>query len=301
MSNHSRSNASPTSHAFMFIDYENLFTYIEQNSIDRTHPKYVINSLLNSALHYVKQDLQFNLGTPVAYADFSLIDSGKPEIQQNLYLAGMEPRFVPASLQSNASEIQICLDVLELMQTQNDIPALFLVTGNRLYLPLIKYCRQRNMQSTAITFQPPELNYADEHSEFFIHADRFLEQTIHAYHDEEYSMEPQVPSQGLGLLTPPEKVTEVTDETALIALEIIDRWFGQYEEVYMTPLLRKLSEMLGGHDNPKLLVNKLEEAGAVWLEKRKGYPYNYTVLLINYNHPNVMLIQSTEDEYMNDG
>jgi len=280
----------------MFIDYDNLFKYIEQNSIERTHPKYIINSLLNSVLHYVKQDRKFQLATPVAYADFTLIDSGKPQIQQSLYLAGMEPRFVPTSLQSNATEIQICIDALTLMQDQADIPAIFFITGDRLYLPLLKFCRQKNVHSLTIAFQPPDLNGVSDHSEFFIHADKFLDQTLHAYHDGEHGSVPSPPSRGTGLMTPPERVTKITDETVLIALEIVDCFFGQYEEIYMTPLLRKLSEMLGGHDIPKSLINKLEESGAVWLEKRKGYPYNYTVLLINYNHPDVISIRENDED-----
>ena len=42
----------------------------------------------------------------------------------------------------------------------------------------------------------------------------------------------------------------------------------------------------------KALVGDLNEAGAVWLEKRRGYPYDYTVLLINHDHPNVLALHA---------
>src|SRR5690606_32141933 len=66
------------------------------------------------------------------------------------------------------------------------------------------------------------------------------------------------------------------------ALRIIEEYFGQYDEVYLTPLLRKLSEELGDiedHD-PKSLIGDLEECGACRLERRKGMPYDCAVLSV---------------------
>jgi hypothetical protein len=40
-------------------------------------------------------------------------------------------------------------------------------------------------------------------------------------------------------------------------------------------------------------VSDLEAAGAARLEKRNGYPYNYTVLIVNDDHPDV---QSVHEE-----
>ena len=63
--------------------------------------------------------------------------------------------------------------------------------------------------------------------------------------------------------------------------------FGQYDEVYLTPLLRRLSEEMPRDAEPKELIAELEEAGAVKLERRRGMPYDYTVLLVNDEHPEV--------------
>ena len=82
------------------------------------------------------------------------------------------------------------------------------------------------------------------------------------------------------------------------ALEVIERFFGQYEEVYLTPLLRKLSEEIGDADDhdPKSLIGDLEECGAVRLERRRGMPYDYTVLIVNGEHPSVIEIKEELDE-----
>ncbi len=284
-------NSASVQRACIFVDYQNLYDYIDRNATDRTQPRYAIHTLLNSALHHVREELGFYLDNPVAYADFALIGSSSdPDIQQSLYLAGLEPRFVPASLQTNASEIQICVDVLDLLQKQTDVQAIFLITGERLYLPLLKFCQRKNVRSVAITFQPPGINYAGEHSDLFIHADKFMTQTVPAHPGEDDTEDPSDPVHPSGLTNTPENVSEITEETVRIALEVIEHFFGRYEEIYLTPLLRKLSDMFGDHDDPKEIVGKLSDAGAVWLEKRKGFPFNYTVLLINYDHPNVIAI-----------
>ena len=76
------------------------------------------------------------------------------------------------------------------------------------------------------------------------------------------------------------------------ALELIEEYFGQYEEIYLTPLLRKLSEQLGEDElDPKEIVSDLEEVGAGRLEKRRGEPHDYTVLILNPRHPDVVEVR----------
>ena len=90
-----------------------------------------------------------------------------------------------------------------------------------------------------------------------------------------------------------EETKEVPYDIDVEALEVIERFFGQYDEVYLTPLLRKLSEELGDIDDhdPKSLIGDLEECGAVRLERRRGMPYDYTVLIVNGEHPTVIEIK----------
>jgi hypothetical protein len=83
----------------------------------------------------------------------------------------------------------------------------------------------------------------------------------------------------------------IEDRMARSGLEIIETYFGQYREVYLTPLLRKLTELLEEEDEPKTVINYLEECGAVWLEKRRGFPHNYTVLIVNEDHPDVIEVK----------
>jgi hypothetical protein len=60
-------------------------------------------------------------------------------------------------------------------------------------------------------------------------------------------------------------------------------------EIWASPFLRRLTDVL-----PELpdwerrqLLNHLRDAGAVRLEKREGEPHPFSVILINYQHPDV--------------
>jgi hypothetical protein len=88
---------------------------------------------------------------------------------------------------------------------------------------------------------------------------------------------------------------------ALRTIAITEEHFGQYDEVYLTPLLRKLSDILGPEHDPKSLISELEEAGAVRLEKRNGYPYDYTVLIVHNDHPDVQEVQENYYEHLGYG
>jgi uncharacterized LabA/DUF88 family protein len=75
------------------------------------------------------------------------------------------------------------------------------------------------------------------------------------------------------------------DEKA--CLKLLVSQYGSYPEIFLSPFLRKLSDGL-----PKLadwqrkaLLSDLEFKGAIRMEKRSGIPFDYTVVVLNYNHP----------------
>ena len=234
--------------AFMFVDYENLFDYIKHHDAQQSNPETKASGLLTAVSQYM-EGMRVSLVSSVAYADFATIGAVGQQIQQSLYLAGVEPRFVPASLQSNASEIQICVDIMNTLQSQRDITVIILVTGDRLYLPLMKFCQQSGFRGVVITFQSPDPSRSVEHSDLFIDANTLLEQTSHPAH----LLNPFAPHP-TNLIERPKPVRLPKKWLRLQT----KHFFGQYEEVYLTPLLRKL-EALGGDDDPKALVG---DAGA---------------------------------------
>jgi hypothetical protein len=74
-------------------------------------------------------------------------------------------------------------------------------------------------------------------------------------------------------------------------LEQMQRFGSQQAtpEIWASPFLRRLTDVL-----PELpdwerrqLLNQLRDAGAVRLEKREGEPHPFSVILVNYQHPDV--------------
>ena len=285
--------------AAIFVDYENLFGHLYSRTGPRARPDELISELLDELRRYLLEEARTQTAMITAYADFSEMHGNGQFIQRGLYLHGIEPRFVPASLQRNAAEIQLVVDAIELLYTRQDVRTFVMVTGDRPYLPLVQQFKRHSCRSLIATFMPPpsteHLPYVED--DVFLNAHNLLSEasrrslastsTIHR------SATSHAPAASYPTGRPqPVEYREITATGALHALEIIEEHFGQYEEVYLTPLLRKLSELLDDEQyDPKSLISELEDAGAVWLEKRRGFPYDYTVLIIDTEHPDVAAIQ----------
>ncbi len=84
-------------------------------------------------------------------------------------------------------------------------------------------------------------------------------------------------------------ISPVVSETEKICLEVLLKNYGHHPEVWMSPFLRKLSDALPrlADFERKALLTTLEGTGAIRIEKRRGEPYDYSIILVNYNHPAV--------------
>jgi hypothetical protein len=91
---------------------------------------------------------------------------------------------------------------------------------------------------------------------------------------------------------PIRRVTRPDERRVLEFLLLQVQKFGSQQatpEIWASPFLRRLTDVL-----PELpdwerrqLLNQLRDAGAVRLEKREGEPHPFSVILINYQHPDV--------------
>ncbi len=287
--------------AAVFVDYENIFSHLYSRTGPRARPDELISELLDELRRYLLEETRTQTAMITAYADFSEMHGNGQYIQRGLYLHGIEPRFVPASLQRNAAEIQLCVDAIEVLYSRPEIRTIVIVTGDRPYLPLVQQFKRHGCRAVIATFMPPpstdQLPYVED--DVFLNAHNLLSEgsrrslasTSAVHRTPSYSSSAPAASYPTGRPQPVE-YREISHAGALHALEIIEEHFGQYEEVYLTPLLRKLSELLDDEQyDPKSLISELEDAGAVWLEKRRGFPYDYTVLIIDTEHPDVAAIQ----------
>ncbi len=96
----------------------------------------------------------------------------------------------------------------------------------------------------------------------------------------------------------PLRLSQIVDREALI---ILLKYFGQHDEIWVGPFLRRLSEDLThlAYHERKAVMDTLIYNGVARLEQRTGYPRDYAVLVLNENHPDVReMRESVESGYL---
>ena len=285
-----------TSHAAVFVDYENLYSILSDRIEIRENIDALIVELIVSLKRHLEQETQTYPTVSNVYANFSSLNDNGLKAQQLLYLHGIEPRYVSSELQVNAVEIQLCIDAVNVLTSRPDLDTFVILTGNRPYLPLVQHFRQYGRRPIVASVDDllSEENVIVFEGCLFLDALSMIGDTIRSTIISDGNVDDQSFRESNTKEQPkkPTPLSAVSDAIALQTLEIIEEHFGQYEEVYLTPLLRKLSDLLDEREyEPKTLISELEDCGAIRLEKRRGFPYDYTVLIIENGHPDVQRIQ----------
>ena len=308
------------SRAAMFIDYNSLYTAVENRTGKRAYPDEVILDMIAELQRHVARDFGCDVGCCRAFADFSQLGDHAGHIQRELAHNGIEPKFVPSTIQENAPENILNFEVGRLLGAGSPESTIIILTGTRVYHVLANAVAQHGKQVIVLPVgMEGEVSDRDVHTMVrYVSASLLLNEALKRV------LGPEEGEEGLEEFASEEPVTDrsdvtyeaITDRASLKTLEVVERYFGQYDEVYLTPLLRKLSEEFGELEyEPKVTINQLEQAGAVWLEKRRGFPYDYTVLILDPAHPDVKSIREgmqpndewgedsdgSEDEYDSDG
>jgi hypothetical protein len=274
--------------AAVFVDYQNLHVLLARQLGGSAHPADYVEAMLDELQRYLADRDYKQTALINAYADFSQLSGDGQAIQQSLYLIGAEPHFAPSTLQGNASEIQLCIDAVNVLHDRPDIRSFALLTGDRSYLPLVQQCKRNGHETFVAALHPPaQDDFPNDEEDFFLDARNLLTSDLRRQLEQSSSQQPQQRRRSAPQTREDASYERVHDPKIRRTLEIIEEYFGQYDEVYLTPLLRKLSELLGASADPKSIISSLEAAGAIWLEKRRGTPHDYTVLLVDEEHPDV--------------
>lgn len=275
--------------AAMFVDYENLYSVLTAQSSKHTKTGAYATEILEEVCRYLEEGDDTPTIFGRAYGPFDvLFDTEDAGVPSDLHRLGIEPVYVPSAMQGNTSELQLAIEVTDFLATRSDVETLVLVTGDRPYLPLVRTIREQGCRPLVAAVNPPQTDaYAE--SDLYLDARNLLSQ------DSREELLANAPEHGPSHNSPnphpsSQRYERLDDEGAQRAIQITQEHFGQYDEVYLTPLLRKLSDVLGPDHDPKALVSELEAAGAARLEKRSGYPYDYTVLIVNNDHPDVQAV-----------
>lgn len=280
--------------AAIFADYENLYSVLTSQSSKNSKTSEYATEILTEVRRYLEEGDDTPTIYGRAFAPFDvLLDTENAGVPSTLHRQGLEPVYVPSAMQGNTSEIQLTVEVTRFLHERPNVQTIVLITGDRPYLPLVRTIREQGRRALVAAVNPPQTGrYAE--SDMYLDARNLLEQESR---DDLLANAPQngeAPAPSAP--SSPERYNELTNPDARRAIEITEEHFGQYEEVYLTPLLRKLSDILGPDHDPKALVSELEAAGAVRLEKRSGYPYDYTVLIVHDDHPAVQAVHAADGD-----
>ena len=275
----------PTLPTAILVDYGDLSGALRARAGRSANADAVITDALEALVPLLQRQMNAQIVAFNAYGDPEL----PSEVLRDLIALGARPVLNAENTQRNASEIELTMDTVSLLATRPELRRVVVVTGQRLYQPLLRRIKAEGRQVVLVSVEALREKTAlllDEQdrtmSLFELAPDAARHETA----------EPAPPARRDVEYLP------VENEGQLRALEIIEEFFGQYTEVYLTPLLRKLSDELDDETlDPKSLISDLEEAGAVYLEKRRGYPHDYTVLLVDANHPDVDRIRQMFEDY----
>ena len=299
--------------AAILVDYGNLFAYLKNSQNETSLVPDSIGDIIRGVERQLDRKLNHNAITLKAYADFEELRNG---IQSTLYEMGVETRNVAASGLNDSADLQLSIDALELLYTRADISTLVIVCADRDYIPLVQHIKRQGRTVMLATFRAcisPDMLQ-------FIGASHFIDLAVAGDPNAQRQMEQAAAAAAASRHTPRSKQrhgTEVpgaerewldnglqvsegmtgsfTDATELATdeeqtcVDVLLKNYGHHAEVWISPFLRKLSDALPQlHDfERKAMLNTLEDAGAIRIEKRHGEPHDYSIILINRNHPNI--------------
>lgn len=289
--------SGPLTRAAMLIDYSSLFKAVETRTGKTCYPDEVILEMIAELRRHLQRDFGCEVGHCRAYADFSQLGDHAAHIQRELAHNGIETRFVPTTIQPNAPESVLSFETGKLLGRHADETTFVILSGQRVYHALANVLAQHARQVIVLPVgMDGEVSDRDVHPRVrYVSASLLLSDAMKKVSGTESieGLDEGFESVLTGSDRSAVEHTIVTNPVCKRTLEIVQRYFGQYDEVYLTPLLRKLSEEFDEPESdPKTVINELEQSGAVWLEKRRGFPYDYTVLIIDTDHPDVQTLRA---------
>jgi len=277
-------------HATVLVDYSNLFGCIAERSLSDADPDHVALDVVKELQRHVAEHLQLHAVRTAAFANVPPGSTRGHRVTGSWLAEGIEPRFSYASVADESAALDLAMEAMEIALGTTQRHAFIILSGNHWFVPLVQRLQRRGHFVFLAALEAPSRtdHLPVDVSDAFLNARFLLDSVVPGSDDHAGDAHDAQQADALAQTGGPEPAVLIEEESVRRALEVIEQYFGQYEEIYLTPLLRKLSEVMSDEEEPKDLITGLEEAGAVWLEKRRGFPHNYTVLLVNEDHPDVI-------------
>lgn len=301
----------------VLIDYENISYFLKNTFRESAElSSYTTEIIRNLRLH-----LEEKLGVRViimnAYADFERVGGGALGA---LYLMGVLSHNILGTAHRNAADMQLCIDLMQLLYTRNDIDSFVLVGGDRDYIPVVQHLKRSGRQVWVSAFRDTLSGDLLEiiGESHFIDSWPMLSNTsmekLNASKSEEDPRRSDIPRLAgprvvgqisLNTIQRPRPayrvpsgpsapivaaenedgtLTPTARECMMCILQFINE--RRMAEPGITLLLRYLTDAMPQLANweRKSILEQLQVAGVLSVEQRPGVDYPYSVAVVNYNH-----------------
>lgn len=292
---------APTAgYAALFVDFENIYYYFKNRLPPDMDASDASVSVLRSLQTKVKADRAEKCIVQHAYADFDRVQTGA---MNSLFLMGIEPHHVVGTEQKNAADMKLCIDAMTTLYTRPDVRTFYLIAGDRDYIPVIRHLEEHGRDVLVVAFRKQTsgdlLKIAGEG---YWDATDMIDPGTRVVMAEPVQPSPchakkSATWKAVTVPAPAEEYTPVqfkdprtiADQYVYNSLIVLMEHFQDKPEVWMSPYLHRLRDGLPELEDweRKHLIADLVSVGAVKVEKRKGEPNDYSVLMVNWNHPDV--------------
>lgn len=280
----------------IFVDFENIFYFIKNRSSEAMDASEVAIETIRNLRTKLLDELRRQCIVQHAYADFERIGGST---QGAFYLIGIETHNVLSTEHKNAADMRLCIDAMETLYTRPEIGTFVIVAGDRDYIPVVQHLRKHAKSVLVVSFKGSVsgdlLQVAEGRN--FIDAESLLPDGVVLGEETKASLAQPPPGSPRGVKLKPaatpeqafEKPRSLETENEREALRIMLHYFGDKHEIWMTPYLHKQrAEMLNlAEYERRALITELREKGAISVEKRPGDQGDFSVIVLNFNHPDV--------------
>ena len=280
----------------LFVDFENVYYFLKRNTETPQDNSDLVSRMIRNLKDQLVKEYGENCIISHAYADFERIEENA---QGALYLIGVETHNVLSTDHKNAADMRLCIDALETMYTRPEIQSFIFVAGDRDYIPVVKHLQKHAKTVRVVAFP---INVSGDLLQIvgeaaLVNAEKLLPKDVKIEPKKadvarrtvaEPDDSPSMPAVTYGARNF-KRPSALRSDDALEAIRIMLEHFGDKREIWVSPFLHKMrNEMpLLAEYERKAIISDLEDHGAIVVEKRRGEPNDYSVIIVNWDHPNV--------------
>ena len=299
--------APSVGYAALFVDFENIYYYFKNRLPPDMDPADASVSVLRNLQNKVKVERSEKCIVQHAYADFDRVQTGA---MNSLFLMGIEPHHVVGTEQKNAADMKLCIDAMNILYTRPDVHTFYLMAGDRDYIPVIRHLEEHGREVLVVAFRKQtSWDLLKIVGDGYWDASDMIDPSTRVVMAEPIQPSPSQSKKSMSVRAavsmpvPLEPLLPVDfkdplaidDQYVYNSLVVLMEHFQDKPEVWISPYLHRLRDGLPELEDweRKHLISDLVEVGAVKVEKRRGEPNDYSVLVVNWNHPDVRELVKT--------